>query len=402
MFRGILLWALWPALLGAAIPPEQAGEFIDKDAVVVGRIVQASQIPSGLTFLNFGARHPNAVFTVVVRPGTEGFEDIALWQGREVEVRGRVTLHKGRPQIELRSAANIRLLGGSPGGNETGASDPLPEMTSPVLQEREPETAATEAPPAAVPEGPAAELTGVLEGARPGWVHQFKVPLTVDEQKRAGRSPGGQLAEEATVGVVLPEGFDPARPQRLLVVFSTDDNGGAHVGALGRFGPVAARQGWVAVAANGPVLDRSVAPEWHAVMILAGLRALEKEWPQLREWQIFTGGNSGGAARASMMACGLLAEGYPVRGVFMGSVGAERFRAGMEIFKVSKSDLRPVRVFLAYGKNDKMLSEPAKKSMEPALQAAGIRSVRRLDYAGGHGMEPSALVEGLEWLAGGE
>lgn len=397
-----LVWAfLVSTVWGAGIAPENAGEHVGEEVVVTGRVVQVSRLESGRTFLNFGARHPNSVFTAVIHPNTAGFGDMKTWEGQEVEVRGKVLLHKGRPQIELRSPAQLRRAGEvTPSGNETGASDPLPEPSSPLLQEENEAPSATIGPPPAVePPGPAAPLSGVLSGARPGWVHQFKVPLTPDEQKKAGQGPGGVVPDEATVGVVIPEGFDPARPQKVLVVFSTDDNGGAHVGALGRFGPIAARHGWLALAANGPVLDKSVAPEWHAIMVLAGLRALEEEWPGLREWPMFTGGNSGGASRASMIACGLLKAGYPIRGVFMGSTGGERFRAGMEIFNVPKSEIRPLRGFLAFGKNDRLLSDAARKSMESALEAAGIKTLRRVEYEGGHGLEPATLVEGLDWLA---
>jgi hypothetical protein len=398
------------------ITPEQASNFSGRQVTVVGTVVQVARIPSGMVFLNFGDRHPRSVFTAVVRPGTQGFEDVERFEGREVEISGTISMHRDHPQIVLQSATQLRAKG-EPGSRETGTpasgtslavAPALPEPLAPVaISDQSPEATSPASPGTtpnakSTPSESAAALQpgGVLAGARPGMVHEFTVPLTPAQQKEAGRGPDGKFPAAATVGIVLPDGFDPAGPHNVLAVFATDDGGGAHVRALGRIGRIAAEKGWIAVAANGPVLDKTVSPEWHNVMILAALEAISKEIPGFAKWPLYTGGNSGGASRASMIACGLLAGGHNVRGVFMGSSGGERFRVGSKIFRPPAAGVRALRVFLAYGKNDPMLREGDKNEMESALKAAGIRTVRRVDSDGGHGLESEVLSQGLDWLSG--
>lgn len=127
----------------------------------------------------------------------------------------------------------------------------------------------------------------------------------------AGRSPAGVKPEEANVGITLPEGFDPSQPQKVVVVFSTDDKGGGHLKAMHRLGGITARNGWSPSPPPGPVLENNLSPEWHAAMIYAGLRAMEEKYPEAKSWRFFTGGNSGGGLRSAMMSCALLKKSYP-------------------------------------------------------------------------------------------
>jgi hypothetical protein len=236
---------------------------------------------------------------------------------------------------------------------------------------------------------------------RAGSLEEFKVPLTAEEKRMAGRSPAGVKPEEATVGIMLPEGFDPAQPQKVLVVFSTDDNGGDHLKAMPRFGGIATRNGWVAIAATGPVLEEKLPPEWHAAMIYAGLRALEEKYPDAKKWRYFCGGNSGGGLRSSMMSCALLKKGYPVEGVFMGGAGDERFTAGLAIFRPDRTKVRNLAVYLAIGKNDHMINAARADYVAEAVKKQGIKNIRRDSYDGGHGMNEESFTKALEWFAQG-
>jgi hypothetical protein len=386
----VLMLAMFQAS-GATIPSAEAAAHVGETVIVRGTVAQVSTVGGGMTFVNFGRPHPDSEFTAVVRPGASGFDNLADFQGKEVEVEGTIELHKGRPQIVLLSPENIRTAGEkAPAATEMPSSpEPVaaPEPVAPVVSTLTPvpeETAADEPAP-----------------ARAGALEEFKVPLNDEEKKMAGRSPAGEKPEEATVGIMLPEGFDPSQPQKVLVVFSTDDNGDDHLKAMPRFGGIATRNGWVAIAAKGPVLENNLSPEWHAAMIYAGLRALEERYPRAKTWRFFTGGNSGGGLRSAMMSCALLKKGYPVEGVFMGGAGDERFSAGLGIFRPERAKVRNLAVYIAIGKHDPMINAARADYVAEVVKKQGIKNIRRDSYDGGHGMNEESFTKALEWFAGG-
>jgi len=368
------------------ITSANAAANVGSTAIVRGTVAQVSTVGSGMTFVNFGRPHPDSEFTAVVRAGTPGFDSLTAFEGKEVEVEGTIEMHKGRPQIVLRSPGDIRLAGTPPDADVPVAPAPS-SAPAPTPAALEPST------PAAAPDDAAAPRAGSLE--------EFKVPLTDEEKRMAGRSPAGVKPEEATAGIMLPEGFDPAQPQKVLVVFSTDDNGGDHLKAMPRFGGIAARNGWVAIAATGPVLEEKLSPEWHAAMIYAGLRALEEKYPNAKNWRFFCGGNSGGGLRSAMMSCALLKKGYPVEGVFMGSSGDERFSAGLGIFRPERAKVRNLAVYLAHGKSDHMIDAARADYTAEVVKKQGIKKIRRDSYEGGHGMNEESFTKALEWFSQG-
>ena len=374
-----------------AIPTAEAAAHVGETVIVRGTVAQVSTVGSGMTFVNFGRPHPNSEFTAVVRPGTAGFGNLADFQGKEVEVEGTIELHKGRPQIVLATPGNIRPAGSEAPMPTDIAAPPEPTATpEPVMPIA---TAPTPARADDPDDEPASAGAGALE--------EFKVPLNEEEKKMAGRSPAGVKPEEATVGIMLPDGFDPSQPQKVLVVFSTDDNGGDHLKAMPRFGGIATRNGWVAVAAKGPALENNLSPEWHAAMIYAGLRALEEKYPRAKTWRFFTGGNSGGGLRSAMMSCALLKKGYPVEGVFMGGAGDERFSAGLGIFRPERAKVRDLAVYIAIGKHDPMIDAARADYVAEVVKKQGIKNIRRDSYDGGHGMNEESFTKALEWFAEG-
>jgi hypothetical protein len=339
----------------ATITSAEAAANVGSTVVVRGTVAQVSTVGSGMTFVNFGRPHPNSEFIAVVRAGTAGFDKLTAFEGREVDVEGTIELHRGRPQIVLQAPGDIRLAGAA-----RDAGVPLASTAS------------------APGSGPASKPAAASAHWRAGSLEKFNVPLTDEEKRMAGKSPLGVKPEEATVGIMLPVGFDPAQPQKVLVVFSTDDNGGDHFKAMPRFGGIATRKGWVAIAATGPVLEEKLSPEWHAAMIYAGLRALVERYPDAGKWRYFCGGNSGGGLRSSMMTCALLKMGYPVEGVFMGGVGGERFTTGQAIFRPERAKVRKLAVYLAIGKNDHLVNAAMADQVEENIKKLGFKNIRRL------------------------
>jgi DNA/RNA endonuclease YhcR with UshA esterase domain len=103
--------------LGASIAPSSAAIISDRDAkkhvgetLTVEGVVTGTHVSArGTEFLNFGSRYPNQDFTVVIfARSAAGFGDIEKLYGKRVDVTGTIELYRGKPEIVLRSPAQIR------------------------------------------------------------------------------------------------------------------------------------------------------------------------------------------------------------------------------------------------------------------------------------------------------
>jgi DNA/RNA endonuclease YhcR with UshA esterase domain len=97
-----------------AVPPTiasaQATNWIGKQVVVTGVVAQVSSRP-GLTFLNFDKRYPDSPFTAIIRARyTNDFENVSSLRGKTVSVTGRMKDYNGKPEIELTSKSQLKIL----------------------------------------------------------------------------------------------------------------------------------------------------------------------------------------------------------------------------------------------------------------------------------------------------
>ena len=64
---------------------------------------------SGVTFLDMGGRYPDNPFAAVISPEDTGkFPDVGSLSGKVVDVTGSVRLYKGKPEIILRAADQLK------------------------------------------------------------------------------------------------------------------------------------------------------------------------------------------------------------------------------------------------------------------------------------------------------
>jgi len=91
------------------VPPEEAAGQVGKTVTVKGKVDGQKSSKSGNTYLNFGGKFPNHVFSCLLR--AKNFTDpIPTYEGKVIEVTGLVTLYEGKPQIELTSLSVIRVI----------------------------------------------------------------------------------------------------------------------------------------------------------------------------------------------------------------------------------------------------------------------------------------------------
>lgn len=89
----------------------EAGKHSGEEATVTGKVFSVYTSSGGTTFLNFGARFPNHTFSGIIFSSKQAaVGDVKQYDGKEVEVTGRIELSKDqKPQIIVSSADQIKL-----------------------------------------------------------------------------------------------------------------------------------------------------------------------------------------------------------------------------------------------------------------------------------------------------
>ena len=102
------------------ITPEEAAQHDGKVVTVKGKVDGQKTAASGATYLNFGGRYPNQVFSC--RAFTDKFPDgVPACEDKTVEVTGKIKMHEGKPSMDLKGPDKIKVLDG-----EGAAEKPSP------------------------------------------------------------------------------------------------------------------------------------------------------------------------------------------------------------------------------------------------------------------------------------
>jgi len=96
--------------LAAPISDRQAASHVGETAIVEGVVKNVFTTGGGTTFLDFGASYPDETFTGVIFDDYAGeVGDVSGLTGRKVDIFGKITLYRGKPQIILKSRTQIRV-----------------------------------------------------------------------------------------------------------------------------------------------------------------------------------------------------------------------------------------------------------------------------------------------------
>lgn len=91
----------------AEVSPLDAGNYNGRTVVVKGFVADIYQSEK-VAYLNFVEKYPDNPFTAVIFASKfDDFPDIIKFKGKNVEVTGRVSVYKGKPQIILNSPKQI-------------------------------------------------------------------------------------------------------------------------------------------------------------------------------------------------------------------------------------------------------------------------------------------------------
>ncbi|MDR3628041.1 MAG: hypothetical protein P4L45_14455 [Ignavibacteriaceae bacterium] len=93
------------------ISPARAKNNIGKEVIVSGKIDQVVKSGTGNYFFNMGGKFPHNKFTAVIfKSDAKKFGRLNTYEGKEVEITGKITEYNGKPEIILDSLKQIRII----------------------------------------------------------------------------------------------------------------------------------------------------------------------------------------------------------------------------------------------------------------------------------------------------
>jgi DNA/RNA endonuclease YhcR with UshA esterase domain len=105
-------FAAAPALAQTPAQPIAAAEamaHVGQSVTVEGAVSNVFVARSGITLLDIGGRYPDNPFTAVIfAADASKFPDVKTLGGKTVDVSGPVKLYKGKPEIVVSDAAQIK------------------------------------------------------------------------------------------------------------------------------------------------------------------------------------------------------------------------------------------------------------------------------------------------------
>jgi hypothetical protein len=244
-------------------------------------------------------------------------------------------------------------------------------------------------------------FTGACPAAEFGadQVTKFQVPLTPPAKATIEASGNKQVT--AAIGTVyLPPGFSAARTWPVMIVSATSDFNQRSGTELERYVPAARKLGWVLIAADAPATPRNDSNELRYGVLAAVLDSLQSRWPKLYSWPIASGGFSGGAKRAGILAAMLLKANLNVRYVLCCGMNEERFSYALKQYQPNSSRFRNLKIFVSNGTNDKVSQVVHARGAVAALRRNGFANVRFEQFGGSHEVYRPHVEEALRWFAG--
>lgn len=124
------------------ISAADATNFYGREMIVTGKVAQVTIRPT-VTFLNLDKKYPDSPFTVVIIHGhSQFFGDANALKGKSIEIKGKITNYKDKPEIALDSTNQLTVFDSS---GKVITSTILQRAGTPAI------SSPTNAPPSAPP-----------------------------------------------------------------------------------------------------------------------------------------------------------------------------------------------------------------------------------------------------------
>ena len=93
------------------ISPAKAKSNIGKEVIVSGKIEQVVKTGAGNYFFNMGGKFPHNKFTAVIfKSDAKKFGRLNTYEGKNVEISGKIKEYEGKPEIILNSKDQIKII----------------------------------------------------------------------------------------------------------------------------------------------------------------------------------------------------------------------------------------------------------------------------------------------------
>lgn len=203
------------------------------------------------------------------------------------------------------------------------------------------------------------------------------------------------------LGIAVPQGFDPAKPQKVFVAMTAVNNDAqarsGNTSAMRTYAKHCVESGWVCIA-----YDTSIGVANHNADILCCFALLNRVWPGFRSWQFAVGGFSGGSKACFDPCAYLLKEDYTVVGAYLGGCNHDYSQHGKELYKTSSGDYRKLKIYMSTGKSDNLVKESHRVGVINSLKANGMKNVKDMVFDGGHTFYQPQFIEALKWFESSE
>jgi DNA/RNA endonuclease YhcR with UshA esterase domain len=96
--------------LAETITPSEASQHVGQSVTVEGIVSEVHHAASGkVTFVDMGGRYPDNQFAgVIFSDDASKFPNVDSLEGKTIDVTGTITLYRGRPEIILNDAGQIK------------------------------------------------------------------------------------------------------------------------------------------------------------------------------------------------------------------------------------------------------------------------------------------------------
>lgn len=234
---------------------------------------------------------------------------------------------------------------------------------------------------------------------KPGDLVTFLAPLPPDAVKELKKEKN-TIVTEARVGVAIPVGFDPSKPQRVLVASATSDGNSSSVNHAQLYKKEALALGWVVLAGDPPnnELPKDISHMWRWGLIQAGLEELHRVWPASKTWAYAAGGFSGGAKRSGYIAAIMANAGYEMIGMYMGGCNHDLASHGLREYRPNRSLFLRVPTFISNGTRDTVSTVQHAERVRDSLRTTGFKHVRLETYDGDHALYRPHTTTALSWF----
>lgn len=92
-----------------SISTDSVKSYVGKDVTVKGVVTQVTISKGGNVFFNMDGKYPNNKFTAVIfKKDLERFGDVKSWEGKTVEVTGKIEDYKGQLEIIIKEPGQIK------------------------------------------------------------------------------------------------------------------------------------------------------------------------------------------------------------------------------------------------------------------------------------------------------